>query len=120
MTVAHASKTRIALVAARLDGLNIVVLVNPSGLGYIPMTTLWIGGVRFKIYPQDHTPRHVHGLYQGVEVIFDLRKDLTVALADRKDSVQPGNAKRNQVKHVLNVAAENFDALVAAWEAMHK
>jgi hypothetical protein len=84
------------------------------------VTTLRIAGVAFKIYPQDHVPRHAHGIYQGIEVIFDLNADRTVALAKRRDAVQPGSAKRSQVKHVLNRAAENFDALVAAWEAMHK
>lgn len=84
------------------------------------MTTMWIGGVRFKVYPQDHTPRHVHGLYQGIEVIVDLKENATVTLAHRKDAVQPGSAKRNQVRHILDLAAENFDALVAAWEAMHR
>ena len=84
------------------------------------MATLQIGGVRFKVYPQDHTPRHVHGLYQGIEVIFNLNADATVTLADRGDAVQPGKAKRNQVRHILDLAAENFDTLVATWEAMHK
>jgi hypothetical protein len=84
------------------------------------VTTLRIGGVRFKLYPQDHTPRHVHGLYQGIEVIFDLNADATVALAHRADAVQPGKAKRNQVRHILDLAAENFDTLLAVWEAMHK
>lgn len=72
------------------------------------------------MYPQDHTPRHVHGLYQGIEVIFDLNEDSTVSLADRKDAVQPGTAKRSQVRHVLNLAADNFDMLVTAWETMHR
>jgi len=76
--------------------------------------------VRFKVYPQDHTPRHVHGLYQGIEVIFNLNEDATVTLADRKDAVQPGKAKRNQVRHILDLAADNFELLVTAWEAMHR
>lgn len=84
------------------------------------MTTIRIGGVRFKVYPQDHAPRHVHGLYQGIEVVFSLNEDATVALADRDDAVQPGNAKRNQVRHILELAAENFDMLVTAWEEMHR
>ena len=84
------------------------------------MTTIRIGGVRFIIYPQDHAPRHVHGLYQGVEVIVDLNEPARVTLADRKDAVRPGNAKRAQVRHILNVAAHNFDALATAWDAMHR
>jgi hypothetical protein len=76
--------------------------------------------VRFKVDPQDYTPRHVHGLYQGIEVIFDLKEDATVTLADRKDAVQLGKAKQNQVRHILDLAADNFDTLVAAWEGMHR
>jgi hypothetical protein len=63
---------------------------------------------------------HVHAGYQGIEVICELTTDATVTLADREDAVQPGNAKRNQVRHILNLAAANFDTLVAAWKAMEK
>lgn len=75
--------------------------------------------MRFKVYPQDHTPRHAHGLYEGIEIIFNLNANATVTLANRPDAVKPRNAKRNQVRHILDLAAENFDELVAAWEAMH-
>jgi len=83
------------------------------------MTTVCAGGVRFKLYPEDHLPRHAHGLYAGTEVIVDLAADGTVRLADRVDAIQPGNAKRSDVRRVLQMAAEHFDALVDAWEAMH-
>jgi hypothetical protein len=83
------------------------------------MTTIRTGGIRFKLYPEDHLPRHAHGLYAGIEVIVDLEADGTVTLADRDDAVQPSNAKRNDVRKVLQAAAEHFDALVDAWEAMH-
>ena len=83
------------------------------------MTTVRAGAVRFKIYPQDHEPRHVHGLYAGIEVIVALLADGTVALARRGDAVQPRNAKRSDVRKVLNAAAEYFEDLVAAWEEMH-
>ena len=83
------------------------------------MVTIHARGVHFRVYPQDHGGRHVHGLYGDVAVIVSLREDGTVALADRKDCVRPGNAKRSDVRWVLETAAEQFELLVAAWEAMH-
>ena len=46
----------------------------------------------------------------------ELKLDGTVALADRKDAIRPGNVKRADVRHVLAVAAQNFEELVALWE----
>ncbi len=84
------------------------------------MVTIHARGVRFRLYPQDHGRRHVHGLYGDVAVIVDLREDGTVALADRNDCIRPGNAKRSDVRWILETAAEQFEALVAAWETMHR
>ena len=53
-------------------------------------------------------------------VIVELRPDGTVDLADRKDRIQPGDAKRSDVRRILEAAAENFQALADAWEVMHK
>jgi len=50
----------------------------------------------------------------------DLRPDRTVSLANRPDAVRPGNAKRSDVRRILNVAAKRFDDLVALWEKMHE
>ncbi len=61
------------------------------------MTTIRAGGVRFKLYPEDHLPRHAHGLYAGMEAIVDLGADGTVRLADREDAIQPRNAKRSEM-----------------------
>ena len=83
------------------------------------MTTVRAGGVRFKLYPEDHLPRHAHGLYAGIEVIVDLGADGTVTLTNREDAIQPQNAKRSDVRKVLQAAAEHFDLLVSAWEEMH-
>jgi hypothetical protein len=89
-------------------------------LGYIrPVSSLRFGGVLFKVYPQDHEPRQVHGFIGGAEVIVDLHPDGTVRLADRNDCIRPGHAKRTDVRKILNAAAECFDELVAKWEKMH-
>lgn len=81
------------------------------------MTTVRVGEVRFRVYPQDHRPRHVHGFIGRGEVIVDLRADGTVALANRADAVC--DVTRAEVGKVLNAAASAFDRLAAEWEAMH-
>jgi hypothetical protein len=49
----------------------------------------------------------------------ELRADGNVELADRKDCIQPGNAKRSDVRKILDAATEGFERLVAAWNKMH-
>ncbi len=83
------------------------------------MASLRFGSVLFVAYPQDHTPRHVHGFLQEAEVILDLGDDRTIRLTMRPDAIRPPNAKRSSVRRILNVAAEHFDELVALWEKMH-
>ena len=81
------------------------------------MTTVRVGEVRFRVYPQDHLPRHVHGFIGRGEVIVDLRADGTVALANRADAVY--DVTRAEVRKVLDATASAFDRLAAEWEGMH-
>jgi hypothetical protein len=76
-------------------------------------------GVLFVAYSNDHAPRHVHGFVSESEVIVDLRRDGGVALSKRNDAVRPSNAKRSDVKRILNVAALHFEELVELWEEIH-
>jgi hypothetical protein len=71
------------------------------------------------VYPEDHDPPHVHGRYQGIVVIVELGEDRTVRLAKRWDAIQPGDAKRNHVRHILNTAKVHFDELMELWEEAH-
>lgn len=73
-------------------------------------------GVTFRVYPQDHDPPHVHSRYQGVTVILALGADRTVRIAERWDAIQPGDAKKNYLRHILNVASAHFDDLMDLWE----
>jgi hypothetical protein len=73
----------------------------------------------FRIYPQDHEPRHVHGFTGGTEIIVDLGSDGTIRLADQDDCVRPSNAKRSDVRKILDAAAECFEDLVALWGKTH-
>ncbi len=45
---------------------------------------------------------------------------LVTTVPRRKDAVQPGNAKRSDVRKILNAAAEYFEAIVVAWMEMHR
>lgn len=84
------------------------------------MSSLRCGNARFVAYPQDHEPRHVHGFLGETEVVVDLKENGTVELANRKDSIRPGNAKRSDVQGILTKAAEHFEELVTLWEEMHE
>ena len=75
--------------------------------------------MRFIVDPQDHEPRHVHGLSGEAVVIVNIGIDGNVSLADRPDSIRPGNAKRSEVRRILRSAARNSDELVIFWEKMH-
>ena len=81
--------------------------------------SLRFDGVLFVVYSNDHPPRHVHGFTSETEAIIDLRLDGTVALAKRDDAIRPANAKRSDVKKILNAAALHFEELAALWEAIH-
>lgn len=83
------------------------------------MSTVRAGGVRFRIYPQDHEPVHAHGRYAETVAIVRLHPSGVVALADRGDAVIPADAKRADVRKILNAAAEVFQEIIIAWEKMH-
>ena len=76
-------------------------------------------GVWFIAYSHDHPPPHVHGEYGQTEVIVDLLSDGTVQQSGRWDAVQPGNAKRADVKRILDVAAAHAAELREVWENAH-
>ena len=85
-------------------------------LGYnAAVSSVWVGSTCFRVYPEDHEPRHVHGEFAGIVAIVNLRSDGTVELR----AVNPANAKRTDVKKILKAASEHFDQLVAEWERMH-
>jgi len=76
-------------------------------------------GVWFAAYSNDHPPPHVHGRYANVQVIVDLLPDGGVRQANRRDAILPPNAKRSDVRHILEVASANGDELLALWRATH-
>ena len=83
------------------------------------MALCTLSGIKFVLYSNDHPPRHVHGMLHETEVIADLRLDGAVALADRRDAIRPRNAKRSDVRRILEAAALHFDELAELWETVH-
>jgi len=84
------------------------------------VTTLRAGAVRFRLYPQDHPPIHAHGRYAESLVIVQFEPDRSVTIAAHADAVLPRNAKANDIRKILEAAAERYDAIVAAWHKMHE
>jgi hypothetical protein len=75
-------------------------------------------GVWFLAYVHDHSPPHVHGKYAGTTVILDLDfMTREVRLSDRRNRIQPSNAKRSDVNRIRQVADEHAEELFALWEA---
>jgi hypothetical protein len=76
-------------------------------------------GVWFISYAHDHPPPHVHGFYAKTEVLVDLLPGGKVRKSNRADAVTPSNAKRSDVRRILDVAARHAAELHELWEKMH-
>ena len=76
-------------------------------------------GVWFISYSDDHPPAHVHGSYAETVVIVDLLAGGTTGQSARGDAVQPANAKRGDVRHILKTAESHAAELLALWEKTH-
>jgi hypothetical protein len=76
-------------------------------------------GVRFCVYSNDHSPRHVHAFLAETRVIIDLLQSGEVRLAQREKAITPPDSKITDVRKALRVAAEYFDELALLWENTH-
>jgi hypothetical protein len=83
------------------------------------VSSLTFDSCRFTVHSNDHEPRHVHGFLSETEIVIDLGNDGNVRLSDRKDAIRPADAKRADVRKLLNKAAEHFDELLKLWEKVH-
>lgn len=78
-----------------------------------------IESVRFIVYSNDHTPIHVHGVLGGTVVIVDVFANGDVRIAERTKAIWPKNAKKSDVRKILQLAAEHSDELRSLWEKVH-
>ena len=76
-------------------------------------------GVWFAAYSHDHPPPHVHGRYGDIQVVIDLLAGGKVRRSGRWDAVRPANAKRSDVRRILEVAAAHAAELMELWEKTH-
>ncbi len=76
-------------------------------------------GVWFISFSHDHLPPHVHGSYAETVVVVELLADGSVAESDRRDAVQPANAKRTDVRRILKIAEAHAAELMKLWEKAH-
>jgi hypothetical protein len=79
-----------------------------------------IGGVRFEAYPDDHEPRHVHARYGATIAILEIEADGALRLSARNGAIMPPNAKRSDVRKILDTAAKHVNVLIELWETMHE
>jgi len=76
-------------------------------------------GVWFISYSNDHLPPHVHGRLGKTQVILDLFENLTVRKSKRRNAIRPPNAKRGDVRRILEVATAHASELMELWEKAH-
>ena len=76
-------------------------------------------GVWFVAYSHDHPPPHVHGFYAKTELLIDLLPGGGVGRSNRKDAVRPPDAKRGDVRRILEVAAGHATELHELWRTIH-
>ena len=76
-------------------------------------------GVWFSAFSHDHPPPHVHGEYAETTVIVDLLPNGTIRRSRRRDSVEPADSKRNDIRRILEVAAAHAAELMKLWESAH-
>jgi hypothetical protein len=76
-------------------------------------------GVWFISFSDDHLPPHVHGKYAGTMVIVDLLADGGAAESTRSKAINPANAKRSDVRKIVNTAKQHGAELRRLWEKTH-
>jgi hypothetical protein len=82
------------------------------------LSSVRFGGVRFRIFPQDHSPVHAHGRYADTKAVIVFLGNRTVEIADRDDAIIPRDAKESDVRTILRAAREHYDEIMAVWERM--
>jgi hypothetical protein len=81
------------------------------------VSTVRLAGVRFRVHPQDHEPRHIHAYVGDGHVIIELTEDRRVLISARENAIR--NVKASEVRKVLDIAAQHFDELARLWEHMN-
>ena len=86
---------------------------------YSPVASIVIESVRFTVHSNDHPPCHIHGILGNTVVVAEILPNGDVQLARRKRAIRPKDAKKSDVKKVLDLAAEHSEELKGLWEKVH-
>ena len=71
-------------------------------------------GLRVVIYPNDHSPQHVHVIGKGHEAVFNLNGP-----AGPIEIRENYGFSRPAVRHIASALATHLQALCRAWENIH-
>jgi hypothetical protein len=77
-------------------------------------------GVKFRVYPKDHLPVHVHAKIGSGEVIVEVQRDGTVRLSTVHRDPVIGDVKDNEIARALEEAARLAKELRAEWKEMQR
>ena len=83
------------------------------------MSTVHVGGVRFRVFPQDHFPIHAHARYAETSITVVFGECGAASLGSGLERIPPANRKRSDVRKILDAADECYDLIKATWEVMH-
>jgi hypothetical protein len=72
----------------------------------------------FSLIPPTTRQHMCMGKYAETEVLVELTNN-EIRIASRKDAIRPPNAKRSDVKKIMQAAAMHGEELVALWEQVH-
>jgi hypothetical protein len=86
-------------------------LVKPKRLGYDMATAHREDGFELRIWPNDHTPPHVHACKAG-----GMAK---IELVDGFDVVKVRKMKPLDVVRAVRIVMANEEKLIRAWEEIH-
>lgn len=75
-------------------------------------TVLKIGGWRFVVYPNDHSPAHVHVMGPGWSVVINV-----AGLVEVREVVGP--CTEREARRALAVAEDHRETLLEAWKQIH-
>ena len=83
------------------------------------MGSMRLQGVWFQVWADDHDAPHVHAQYAEVKLVIELPNGTHGRVRLRQDSLEPQNAKRADVRHVLRMAQRHSAELLSLWEKLH-
>ena len=74
-------------------------------------TVLRVGALRFVVYPNDHSPAHVHVVGPGWVVVVSLHGPQVREVV--------GSCAERDARRVLGLAREHHAALLEGWKRFH-